>query len=196
MSFVEVNRGLVTVRQEFLANNLNQTVGEGAPDKELHVRLFRESDSLEVCSWVPTTTALQLVSGDKSDRLTPEILRGWTTKAETSLVVYQHPTHQPVGFCTVSRMELPYLPATYIELCHLVVDPRWRYLFIGSRLYRAVRSAACTLGYYFVCARIVPTNRYALALARFLRAEEFTGTEVWAPSGFRWFRLDISLDND
>ena len=158
---------------------------------ELRVRVFRDSDALQVCSWVATREALQLVSGDIGDQLTPQMLQTWRTNATASFVVSQGARDEPIGFCTISRREVVNLPPQYIEICHLIVDPSHRHRFIGSLLIGAARSAASTLGFLFLCGRIVSTNRWALALAQSQRAKEFTDSEGWASSGFRWFRLNL-----
>lgn len=159
---------------------------------QFRVREFTNKDMWEVCSWVTTTAALQLVSSEFADSLTPEILSQWVTKAHTCLVVSNETTNKAVGFCTLSYMELPKLPSHYIELCHLIVDPRFKYLFIGPRLCRAAKVIAFNLGYQYLCGRVVPTNRYALALARLQRFQEFTNEESWTIPGFRWFRFALS----
>jgi len=158
--------------------------------------LFRDrhltaADEPTICSWVQSRAALQLISGDSGEALTPEILEGWLARAACSIVITEVGAGTPAGFCTISRLELPSIPPTYLELCHLVVDPRREYHFVGSRLCRTAKSAARERGFRYLCARISPTNRYALALARQQRAEEFT--ETWLPSGFRWFRSDLAF---
>jgi ribosomal protein S18 acetylase RimI-like enzyme len=160
---------------------------------------MRDYDIPAVCSWVNTREALALVSGDVADSLTPRILAGWTAKAVMTFVVADEETDTAIGFSTLSDLELPTLPVNYVELCHLIVDPRYRYLFIGSRLCRSAKLAAQERGFEFLCGRIVPGNRYALVLARAQRFEEFTHFESWAPSGFHWVRFAISwrgADND
>lgn len=156
------------------------------------MRPFSDNDTSQICRWVKTRDALQLVSGDSADCLTPEILAGWVANARMCLVVSRLPANEPVGFCTLSSLEVPNLPAEYIELCHLVVDPQWRYSFIGSRLCRWAKSLARGLACEFLCGRVVPRNRYALALAKSQRFEEFTGHERWAPCGFQWFRFRLT----
>ena len=155
------------------------------------VRPFQDSDLLEICSWVTSHTELQMVSGDAGGCLTPDILRSWLAKASQSLVLIDGTTKKPVGFCTLSKCEAPNLPPDYIEMCHLLINPRWKYVFITARLLDSAKSLARGLGYHFGCARVVPLNRWALLLTRYEKAEEFTGKELWTPAGFRWFRLDL-----
>ncbi len=119
------------------------------------------------------------------------ILDSWIEKSIECFVVARESDNEAVGFCTMSISEVCDIPSYYIEQCHLVVDPQHNYFRIGARLCRAAAQAASRRGYKFGCARIVPTNLYALALARSLRATEITGDEVWTPAGFRWFRLAI-----
>src|SRR2546423_10707382 len=132
-----------------------------------------------------------MVSGDEDKCLTPEILRTWLVKATISLVFIDEGTKEPIGFCTLSKCEVPGLPPDYIEMCHVLVDPRHKYVFIVSRLLNYGTSWARGLGYRFGCARVLPYNRWALLLARYEKAEELTDKESWALAGFRWFRIDL-----
>lgn len=160
------------------------------------VRAFEERDTYRICSWITNRSELQMVSGDDGDCLTPRILRSWLAQATASLVLIDEVVNQPVGFCTISRGEIAGLPPDYIEMCHLLVNPEYKYAFVTSRLLDAAKNLARGLGYRFGCARIVPTNRWALSLARYHRGEEFTDREAWTFPGFRWFRLDLSQLTD
>jgi ribosomal protein S18 acetylase RimI-like enzyme len=159
---------------------------------KFQVREFYDKDTREICSWVTTREALQLVSGNTADYLTPIILEQWASDACKCLVVSDQVTDRAVGFCTLSNNELPNLPENYIELCHLIVNPQYRYLFIASRLCRTAKTVASDFGFKFLCGRVKPTNRYTLALARLQRFQEFTNESSWAVSGFRWFRFAVS----
>jgi hypothetical protein len=160
----------------------------------LRVRDFRESDADDVCSWVRTRAALTLVSGDSGECLTLSILARWIADAQVSLVVERELDGVPLGFCTFSDGELPSLPPEYVEMCHLIINPEFRNLFIGSRLCVRGKSLARSLGFRFLCGRIVPRNRYTLALARLHRFEDFTNKEVWTPRGFLWMRFDVATE--
>ena len=164
------------------------------PRSEYRIRLFQGRDSATVCSWVTTAETLRLVSSDTSDRLTPQLLQSWLAIARCGLVVSEYLSDKPVGFCTLTRLELANISSGYIELCHLIVDPAYKYVFVGSRLVRAAEVMAREFGYQFLFGRVVPVNRWGLVLVRFVRAEEFTGIETWAPLGSRWFRLRLKGD--
>lgn len=159
----------------------------------LQVREFLNKDQIYVCSWVKNHEALSLVSGDKADYLTPNILTKWINKAKISLVIYKEFVNEPVGFCTLSCSEVDYIPTSYIEICHLIINPTYRYMFIGSRLVREAVSIARKRGFRFICGRVIHTNRYGLVLAKKQRFEEFSNCEAWTPPGFRWFRLNLSI---
>ncbi len=156
------------------------------------LRTLLGGDTSKICSWVKSQKALELVSGDIADCLTPKILDHWIHLSQRAFVASLEPCGEPVGFCTITQQEAPLMPPDSIELCHLIVASSARYLFIGQRMCRAVRETMTNSGFGFLCGRVVPTNRYGLALCRSLRAEEFTGTEGWTPSGFRWFRLMLN----
>src|SRR5438874_871490 len=87
-----------------------------------NVRAFEEQDTYKICSWITNRSELQMVSGDDGDCLTPKILRHWLVQATASLVLIDNVAEQPVGFCTISRSEVPSLPPDYIEMCHLLVN--------------------------------------------------------------------------
>lgn len=117
------------------------------------------------------------------------MLQDWEARATSCLVISDEADDAAVGFCTLSRLEAAGLPVHYIEICHLVVNPRFRYVFVGARLIRAALQAARINCCRYICGRVVPTNRYALALTRYVRGEEITGSESWTIPGFAWFRL-------
>lgn len=156
------------------------------------VRSLLARDVPAVCSWVNTREALALVSGDVADSLSPRILTSWTRGAIATFVVAEGSKDRAVGFCTLSRLELRTLPTAYIEICHLIVDPRFRYFFVGSRLCRAAKHCAFKLGYEHLCGRIVSANRYALALSRAQRFEEVMPSAPWVAPGFCWVRFPLS----
>lgn len=164
-------------------------------NSQFRVRSFLNSDMQQICSWIKNRRTLQLVSIDSSDCLTPDILINWIVNSQKCFVVTECFTDKPVGFCTLSRQEVSNLSYSYVELCHLIVNPQRKYLFIGSILCSAARSVARDLGYQFLCGRVVSTNRYGLVLAKSQRAKEITNMESWATSDFRWFRVDLSNDN-
>lgn len=156
------------------------------------VRLFQCADTSRICSWVQSRQQLSMVSGDQGERLTAEILQSWLMKATASIVLEDSTSKNAVGFCTLSRLELPNMPSDCIELCHVLVDPQQKYLFVTSRLLHYAKALTRDLGYRVGCARVVPSNRWALALARYHKSDEFTDKETWAISGFRWFRLYLT----
>jgi ribosomal protein S18 acetylase RimI-like enzyme len=156
------------------------------------IREFSSTDQFYICSWVESSEALLQVSGDSADSLTPSILYKWIGKAKVSLVVTKEPMDEPIGFCTLSRLEVDYMPDSYIEICHLIIDPQYRYMFIGPRLVQGAISISCKFGFRFICGRVLHTNRYGLILARKQKFEEFTNTEAWITPGFRWFRFNLS----
>lgn len=155
------------------------------------VRHYRPDDTEEICSWVRSRSAMRLVSADEAESLTPEILRGWLAGVVCALVVVSAKTDRPLGFCTLTRREVCNLPKGTVELCHLIVAPDAKYFSIGSRLCRAARKKAGELGYHSGFARIVPTNRWALALARRMHGVELPSTTPWLNKEFHWFRLAV-----
>lgn len=142
-----------------------------------------------ICSWVSTRRSLQLVSGDDGDRLTISILNRWLKMSAASFVVLRSPQNVPVAFCTLSRSELPGIPEPYIEICHLVVDPTYRRLSIGSHIVKAAVEFAAHSGYSYVCGRVVRSNSFAIRLANYLHAENITKSEDWLLPDCIWFRF-------
>lgn len=156
------------------------------------VRPFLPRDIEAVCSWVPSRELLHLVSGDDGDRLTPNILQAWIQKACAAFVVAS-PEHSSImGFCTLSADELHGIPTSYIELCHLIINPMFRYFFVGPRLCQHTKQFAAMIGKRYLLGRVLPSNRYALLLARRERFSEMTPSEPWLEEGFRWFRFRVS----
>lgn len=148
-----------------------------------------EKDIADICSWAPTRQTLQRVSSDAAECLSPDIFVRWLHKARTALLIYDT---KPQAFCTLSEQEVPNLPESYIELCHLIVDPNNDFYRNGNLIMHFGVSTARNLGYKQVCGRVEPNNAYGLSLARKNFWEEFTGNEPWQTPGFRWFRQDLS----
>lgn len=169
----------------FLANHRQD--GQMAPDSSWHAREFRLSDTDDVCSWVQCEGILQLVSSDKGEHLTPRILRSWLDRAIGTVVIAGNDTDTPVGFCTLSTSEVSGTPCDFVELCHLIVAPRYRYLFIGPRICRAAKTLAAGLSFAALHGRVVPYHRYGLALARRQAFSEIEVLPSFLPRGFRWF---------
>ena len=170
----------------------SRSIPPNRPLPTLSPRALQRSDKDIICSWVQSRKALQRISGNIGDRLTPDILATWIEMAEESIVVVTDDLDAPAGFCTLSLLEAPHLPESHLEICHLIVDPCFRHLLVGSRLCTAAKIAASTAGYRFVCGRVVPENTYTLALARLHRFQEVTTPERWAEAGFRWFEFDLA----
>lgn len=153
----------------------------------LCLRPLAATDLSTICSWVTSRDEMQKVCGDDGDRLTPRILHRWLVNSLDSFVLSEAAKGIPLGFCTLSHCEAENLPDSHVELCHLLVDPRHRYSFVGSHLCQAAKDAAVRLGFFFLCGRIVPGNRPAQYLATSQRFSELKELPSWAPHGFRWF---------
>lgn len=176
-----------TFRSSFPATSRN-----ALPPFFLRPRALRVEDEYDICSWVQSRRALQRISGDEGDCLTPDMLAAWVRKAEEAIVMAAGPANRAVGFCTLSRLEAPRLPASHLEICHLIVAPSSRNLLVGSRLCAAAKVAASDSEYRFVCGRVIPDNAYILALARLHHFHEVTGVQRWTLPGFRWFVFDLA----
>jgi RimJ/RimL family protein N-acetyltransferase len=166
-----------------------ETLASEPQNPTITVREYQPSDAAEICSWVRSHSAMRLVSGDDVERLTPQLLRRWLLDIVGALVAVDAKTDRPLGFCTLTRREAPFLPEGTVELCHLIVAPDAKYFWIGSRLCHASRAWGGRLGCHHGYGRVVPTNLWALALARRMRSKEVTDTASWVDKAFRWFEL-------
>jgi len=99
----------------------------------------------------------------------------------------------PIAFCTLSWSESKGIPFDAVEVCHLVVAPERRYLYVAARLLRTARYIAAQFGYEWVYGRIVPGNTRAIALALFTGFVEVTNGYDWLADGFRWFNSHSHL---
>jgi len=177
-------------RQQEPVENLIKLFGLQENRKTIDGITIREIlpfDKGVICSWVRSRSALRLVASDDSDWLTLEILNIWLTHSKHHLLAYDTIKHRPVGFCTLSTEEISHIPIGYIEICHLIVDPRWRYFSVGALLCKAAKRIATQMGYITICGRVVPSNLYGLALASHERFVECTSEQHWFVPGFRWF---------
>jgi hypothetical protein len=153
-----------------------------------HFRAYRPTDSDTICPWVSTPEELALISGNKAPFLTDHILTGWTKTGLASLVLADSINDMPIAFRTLSWSESKGMPNDTVEVCHLVVAPERRYLYVAARLLRTARYIAAQFGYDWVFGRIVPGNTRAIALALFTDFVEVTNGYHWLANGFRWFQ--------
>jgi ribosomal protein S18 acetylase RimI-like enzyme len=156
-------------------------------------RSFSDCDADTICGWVQGRYLLQLVSSDDADRLTPGILARWLGRAIHTVVIANEATDEPVGFCTLSSTEVLDAPPSFVEICHLIVDPHYRYLFIGPRICKAAKVTARQHGFSGLHGRVVPQHRFGIALAQYERFLELAPPPLWLPTGFRWFRHPIAV---
>ena len=158
-----------------------------------HVRSVQLRDLPVICQWIKTKEELLLVSSDVADELDASILQGWLNVSEMALVLCGYQDELPLAFCTLTSREAPQIPSNAIEICHLIVAPERRYLFEASRIVSEAFARAAILGAKWVYGRIVPHNVHALALAKFKRMGEVTGSEDRLVPGFRWFKIRSGL---
>ena len=151
------------------------------------IREIMPCDKEILLSWVRSRSAMKLVSSDKSDCLTIEILDTWLIHSKHNFLAYDTVNHRPVGFCTLSTEENAQIPTGYIELCHLIVDPRKMYFFVGALLCKDAKRVSSQMGYKAIYGRVVPSNRYGLALASHESFAECTSEHSGLVAGFRWF---------
>lgn len=144
-----------------------------------------------ICSWINTREKLLRVSGDRNDRLTPEILWKWISGANLFILSRATDSNRPLGFCTLSESENRRLPAHHIELCHLLVNPRSGCLLIGRLLCQCAKKAAAGLNKRCLCGRVAPDNTYGITIATqegFLKCER---KDKWQLPGFHWYEFPL-----
>lgn len=156
------------------------------------IRSIQVHDYDIICNWILTREDLSLVSGDNADRLTNQILNSWIKKSELSLVIANPVNNQPIGFCTLSKKECVFLPDRHIEICHFIIAPEYRYLFVAYRLANFAVKCASQLGYEFLIGRILPQNLKAIAAACFCGFDEVSINSFNLPKNFRWFRFEVN----
>lgn len=156
-------------------------------------RAFLREDALLIAKWVPSAAALALVSGDTAPCLNSSIIQAWIARSLAAIVLADPADGAPVAFCTLSRQESPGIEPGAVEVCHLVVAPERRYLFVANRLLKHARAISLQLGFERIYGRVVPQNAPALALAQYARFVEVpSGDRSWLAPGFRWFRSEIT----
>lgn len=158
-------------------------------------REIQNKDIKTICSWVSTTEELRLVSSNYGKRLTNTILDSWTHSCEKTVLLADYKENEPVGFCTLSRSELKIIPNDFIEICHLIVAPKHRYLFAACHLLREAKNIASLLGYKWLIGRTIPENKKAIALASYCDFVEIHNMREWLEPGFRWFEYKINKND-
>ena len=157
-----------------------------------YVRSIFSQDIPAICSWVHNRRLLQLVSSDDADFLTESILSDWLDHAVDIVIIADILTGEPVGFCTLSSTEVEDSPPGFVEICHLIVNPRFRYLFIGPRICKAAKKLAKRLGFQELFGRVVPQHRFGLLLAKREKFIELSSPPSHLPLGFKWFRYPLT----
>ena len=143
---------------------------------------FESSHMGEICSWVKDQETLQLISGDKADQLTPEILAGWITSAVGGYsLIYRG---ELVGFATISYNEWTF-PEKNCEICHLIINPEFRRMGFGTMLVHALALEISRNGFNWSVARIVPDNIPAKGLIKKANWNEVNAD--WINRDFEWY---------
>lgn len=150
------------------------------------IDVFRHSDISEICSWVLTAEQLRMVSDDVAGGLRGDILLKWASRS-THAVTMRY-KGEAVGFCTLTDAEYDY-PRGHVEVCHLVVDPKYRRRYFGTTLLNYMRILSAHCGYKVLHGRVVPSNAGSLAFTEYVH---------WQPShfsflddDFRWFTYEL-----
>jgi len=146
-----------------------------APRFPMQVRPFCEADIREICSWVLTPHQLRMISGDVAGGLSGEILLRWARSSIDAATLCVD--GQAVGFCTLSDREFSY-PKGHLEVCHLVITPRYRRKYLGTTLLNNMRILAGIRGYSYLHGRVVRENAGSLAFAQYVH---------WSPTEFDFF---------
>jgi hypothetical protein len=156
----------------------------------IRVRRIRPSDFTEICSWVRSRRALEMVSSNVDDGLTQEVLCSWVSSAEIEFVAALVPSDRPIGFCTLSRKEAS-LDDNMLEFCHQILNP-WNISFIISYyLCEAARSYVLSHAFRYVVTRTLTNNKYAITLAQLEGMTEITESTSWAVAPFKWFSFEV-----
>jgi len=150
-----------------------------------------ETDFPVICSWISSPSQLRLVSSDKGDCLTPEILSGWLVLAKGVIVLTDGQSNEPIGFCTLSHEEVHGLPDGFIECCHLTVAPALRGHGVVSKLMYCAAELAAEIGAKTLVGRVVPTNKDVLSKIGEGNWQQFAELPAWADGMFCWFYTDI-----
>lgn len=159
------------------------------------IREFVFSDCDIVCDWVRSQEELALISSDRGRCLSPEILTRWTKTSDAALVLADQ-FDNPIAFCTLSRSESEFLDVDLIEICHLIVAPRQRYLVHAARFLHAACNHASEMTYSHVVGRIVPHNYPAVALALYCGFTENLPSHLNLATGFRWFYRSSNITSE
>ena len=147
-----------------------------------------ETDIEQIPGWVSATRELSLISDESSNVLHPETFQRWLRDSVTVAVV--HAGDQPVALATLSLQEVA-LPEGTVELCHLIVHPRWRRRYHGSRLVFELTDRAKEFGFKRLVGRVVPRNAVAHALLSYLHWSSISSVETWMKASFVWYEKSL-----
>lgn len=154
------------------------------------------SQDIEViCSWVKNQRILSMVSGDIGNGLSPAILNNWINNSICTIVIGDSIRNEPLGFCTITTKELPTIKHSYIELCHLIVNPNYSpKLEIGRQLCISAFSNSLNMGFEFIIGRVAPFNNFGIILANDMNWQPMNN-QLSVPVNFNWYIRKLNIIN-
>lgn len=163
--------------------------------KKRNTTVIREiipNDFNQICSWIQNPNILSLVSGDKGDKLTIDILTKWIDTAIRTIVITDK-NNNPIGFCTITINELEIIKNKYIELCHLIINPDYKNkLEVGEMLSNSACDYSNTLGFDYIIGRVMPSNRFGNFLAKNNNWKALN-KQLTAPAYFNWYIKKLNI---
>lgn len=154
------------------------------------VKRLTSKEVKKISSWISSCGELKLISGENGTILKPKVLKGWVKSSEASFLFYINKT--PIGFCTLSTVEILQLPQTFTEVCHLIIHPKYRNLYLGTTLLSFAMATAKHLGFSKVVGRVALGNLPSEVLLTSMRWKQF-GNEKWLLNNenFNWYYKDL-----
>lgn len=157
------------------------------PIKIIH---FRDDLAAKVCSWVSDTETLALISSDRVDFLTHEILVEWIENAYEAYCMLVN--EQLVGFATIGSKEWDF-PKGICEIGHLIVKPENRRRYYGSIMLYGLLDMIRERGFDVAVGRIISGNFPAEKMLR--KAGWMLVDETWSRGNFNWYEKDCKVQD-
>ncbi|HWM23310.1 MAG TPA: GNAT family N-acetyltransferase [Chthoniobacterales bacterium] len=137
-----------------------------------------------LAEWISTTNELPLISDRTDSALSEELLREWISTARHTAVV--RASRLPIAFATLTAAEARLSPGE-IEVCHLIVHPKFRRQYKGTNLLLEMTQLARCERFKRILGRVVPKNLIGMAILQSVRWRRVPSSGAREISGCDWY---------
>jgi ribosomal protein S18 acetylase RimI-like enzyme len=146
---------------------------------------LQEADIQHLFGWLSDSGEISLISDSGDENFKPETIKEWAKKAEQSFLGAID--GRPIAFGTLSKQEA-ILPHDCIEICHLIVHPKFRRQYYGTALVDNLIQASVSKGISSIFARVLKNNKIGNLFFHSLQWDITIENEYDLPNNFNWYK--------